>query len=58
MYIYKLKLALGTFGKDYRSVLNVDENDVFSQLGILSRTKTATVVTGKGRSKIELTIVL
>ena len=31
-YIYKLKLGLGTFGKDYGSVLNVDQKDFFSQL--------------------------
>ena len=29
MYIYKLKLRLGTFGKDYGSALNVDQNDFF-----------------------------
>ena len=28
-YIYKLKLGLGTFGKDYGSVLNVDQKDFF-----------------------------
>ena len=29
MCINKLKLGLRTFGKDYGSVLNVDENDFF-----------------------------
>ena len=35
-YIYKLKLGLGTFGKDYGSVLNVDQKDFFFSIIIRS----------------------